>query len=177
MKLINSIFNKVFSITLTSKIFNLFKSIYIYAKDYNIIGDMFYGDGFKDIIKTYLHIDLKKDWIGRLYGIVNPNIDIDGSFNINNVIMEIDGDLTNNNQYVSNWIYKQLKLVQELFNFNNFYSYISLDIKHVGPSIADNYLLVFDIASRRNITKYFKQTIIQTLIYGIIAALVLIFVF
>lgn len=177
MKLINSILGKLFSITLISKIFNLLKSIYLYIRDYNIVSDMFYGEGFKKIIKTYLHIDIKKDWIGRLYGVVNPNIDIDGNFNINNVIMELDGELTNNNQYVSNWIYKQLKLVQDLFKFDNFYTYISLDIKHVGPAIGDNYLLIFDIASRKNIGKYFKQTFIQTLIYGIIAAIVLIFIF
>jgi len=177
MKLINSILGKLFSITLTSKIFNLLKSIYLYIRDYNIVSDMFYGEGFKKIIKTYLHIDIKKDWIGRLYGVVNPNIDIDGNFNINNVIMELDGELTNNNQYVSNWIYKQLRLVQELFNFDNFYTYISLDIKHVGPAIGDNYLLIFDIASRKNIGKYFKQAFIQTLIYGIIAMIVLIFIF
>ena len=70
-------------------------------------------------------------------------------------------------------IKEDIDLAKELFSSLN----ISLDIKHVGPSIGDNYLLVFDIASRRNITKYFKQTIIQTLIYGIIATLVLIFVF
>ena len=177
MKLINSILGKIFSLTLTSKIFNLLKSIYVYNKDYNIISDMFYGDGFKKIIKTYLHVDIKKDWIGRLYGVVNPNIDIDGNFNINNIIIELDGNLTNNNEYVTNWIYKQLKLVQELFNFDNFYNYISLDIMHVGPSIADNYLIIFDIASRKNISKYLKQTLLQVLIYCIIAAIVLIFIY
>lgn len=168
MKFINSIFKTIFKITATGKLLMLLKSIYIYISDYNYISDAFYGDGFKQIIKKYLNIDLQKDWIGRLYGIINPTIDIDGNFNINNVIIEIDGELTNNNEYVKSWLYKQLYLVQNLFNFNNFYNYISMDLQHVGPSIGDNYLVVFDIASRQNIGKYFWKLIIQLIIYGII---------
>lgn len=143
-------------------------SIYQYGKDYGHISSIFYGEGFKTMIKNYLHVDLKKDWIGRLYGIINPNIDVDGNFNVNSIIVEMDGKNTNNNEYLKTWIHKQLFLMKSLFNFDNLYTYIILDIKPVGPAIGDNYLLVFDIASRKNMTKYFKQTFIQIIIYGII---------
>ena len=43
-----------------------------------------------------------------------------------------------------------------------------MDLKHVGPAIADNYLVIFDIASRQNIGKYFRQIFWQTLIYTVI---------
>lgn len=168
MKFINSIIKTIFNISLTGKILLLFKSIYNYISDYNLVSDAFYGDGFKQIIYKYLNIELKKDWIGRLYGIINPTIDIDGNFNINNVIIELDGELTNNNEYVKSWLYKQLYLVQNLFNFNDFYHYISMDLTHVGPAIGDNYLIVFDITSRKEITKYFQKILIQLLIYSII---------
>lgn len=168
MKLINSILKTIFKLTLTGKILIFIKSLYQYTSDYNLIADAFYGDGFKQIIKKYLNIELKKDWLGRLYGIINPTIDIDGNFNINNVIIEIDGELTNNNEYVKSWLYKQLYLVQNLFNFNNFYNYIVMDLKHVGPAIGDNYLVIFDIASRQNISKSFWKMLIQAMIYFII---------
>lgn len=168
MKLINSILKSIFNLTLCGKIILFFKSIYQYAHDYNLVSEAFYGDGFKQIIKKYLNIDLQKDWIGRLYGVINPTIDINGNFNINNVIIEIDGELTNNNEYVKSWLYKQLYLVQNLFNFNNFYNYIAMDLQHVGPAIGDNYLVIFDIASRQNIGKYFKKILIQSIIYIII---------
>lgn len=169
MKLINSVLKTIFNISLTGKILLFFKSIYQYTKDYNYVSDAFYSeDGFKKIVKNYLHIELEKDWIGRLYGVINPTIDIDGKFNINNVIIEIDGSLTNDNEYVKSWLYKQLYLVQNLFNFEHFYNYISMDLKHVGPAIGDNYLVIFDIASRQNIGKYFRQIFWQSLIYTVI---------
>lgn len=173
MKLINSILKSIFNISLTGKIILFFRSIYQYAKDYNYVADAFYNkDGFRKIVKNYLHIELDKDWLGRLYGVINPTIDIDGKFNINNVIIEIDGSLTNDNEYVKSWLYKQLYLVQNLFNFEHFYNYISMDLHHVGPAIADNYLVVFDIASRQNIGKYFRQIFWQTLIYAVIGLVI-----
>ncbi len=172
MKFINSILSKLFSATLTYKIGMLLYSLYIFARDYEYVSPIIYSDGFLKIIKSYLHVDLQKDWIGRLYGIINPTIDIDGKFNVSNMIIEIDGDLTNNNEQVLNWIYKQLHLVQDLFNFHNLYNYINLDITHIGPVNGDNYLLVLDIASRQLLSRYFKQTIIQLFIYGIIIGLI-----
>lgn len=169
MKLINSIFATIFSWTLTSKLIQFIKAIIIYAQDYGYVSDIIYGDGFKQMIKQYIHVDLDKDWLGRLYGVINPNIDIDGNFNFSNVIIEIDNEMTNNNEYVKNWIYKQLHLIQELFNLHNLYNYISLDIRHVGPVNGDNYLIVFDITSRKKIGYYLKRIFIQSILYIIIA--------
>ena len=171
MKFLKSLIKTFFNLTLTSKIFYLFRSIYFYIKDYNYISDVLYGDGFNRLIETYLHIQLKRDWIGRLYGVINPNIDIQGNFDVNNIIIELNDDYTNNNEYVLNWIYKQLSLIQNLFNLKNFYNYISMDLKHIGPPIGDNYLIVFDITSRKIISKYFKQVIIQLSIYAIAACI------
>ena len=154
-----------------------FKSIYDYAKDYGDVSDIIYGEGFKKMIYEYLHVDLDKDWLGRLYGVINPNIDINGNFNLNNIIIEIDNEYTNNNEYVKNWIYKQLNLIQELFHLQNLYNYISLDIKHVGPPIGDNYLIVFDIASRKKIGYYLKRIILQSILYIILALGVIYIIF
>ena len=169
MKFINLIAKSIFNISLTGKIMLFLKSIYNYISDYNYVADAFYGEnGFRKIVKTYLHVELQRDWIGRLYGVINPAIDIDGNFNINNVIIEIDGNLTNNNEYVKSWLYKQLHLIQELFNFEHFYNYISMDLRHVGPPIGDNYLVIFDIASRKNIGIYFRRILLQACFYAIV---------
>ena len=85
-RLITKIYNK----TLTSKLINTCKSSWEYLRDYLYISDTLYSDEFKLVLKRYLHINIKKDWIGRLYGVINPNIDINGNFDINNVIIEID---------------------------------------------------------------------------------------
>lgn len=163
------IFKKLWDLTLTSKIVNVFKSLYDYIHDYNLIGDTLYSDSFKLVIKKYLNINLKKDWLGRLYGIINPDIDINGNYNINNIIIELDDERTNNNDYVKNYIYKQLQLISDLFKINRLYDYINIEIKHVGPVEYDNYLFVIDIVNRQQFTFYLKKILKQLLIYGIIA--------
>lgn len=154
----------------------LVKDIYYYIKDYNYISDTLYSDAFSLVLKRYLNLEVDKDWIGRLYGIINPNVDINGNFNINNMILEIDGNNTNNNEQVKNWAYKQLTLIGQLFKIENLYNYIDLTFKHVGPKEADNYLLIFDIVSRKNMVHTLRNTIIQMLIYGILALIIFMFI-
>ena len=67
---------KFFGWTLTYKTLAFIEGVYTYIKDYYYISDTLYSDEFKAVIKRYLYITLSKDWIGRLYGIINPNIDI-----------------------------------------------------------------------------------------------------
>jgi len=166
-----TIFGTIFRQTLTYKFFNAIKCTYQYIRDYNKISDVLYGDDFKTILKQYLHVDFDSDWLGRLYGVVNPMIDINGKFNLNNSIMQIDGESTNNNDQVQYWAYKQLKLIGELFKTNNLYTYIDMEISHVGPVTADNYLIVFDMISRKLFAQSIKKFILHISIYAIIAIL------
>ena len=71
------------------------------------------------------------------------------------------------------WTYKQLNLIGQVFKIENLYHFIDLEFKHVGPEGADNYLLIFDIVSRKEFVKNLKRMLIHGLIYVIIAIIVL----
>ena len=148
---------KLYTYGLTYRCYDFIKNWRYYRKVRKAIKDVFYADDFKYLIKQYLNVELDKDWLGRLYGVINPNIDIDGNFNVNNVIIEIDGDRTNNNEYVKTWLYRQLNLMGQLFNMKNLYSNISMEIEHVGPITQDNYLIIFDVDGRQEMSKSFKK--------------------
>ena len=165
---------KFFSNFLIYKIIAFIQSIFNYIHDYKLISDTLYSRQFNMVIMKYLRCELDKDWLGRLYGIVNPIIDINGKLDISSMILEIDDYQTNNEEYVKSWIYKQMTLISSLFKIEKLYDYISLDIKHVGPENHDNYLLVFDITSRKYMAYCFKRLIKHALIYGIIAIIILI---
>lgn len=150
---------------LTYKIFNTFRYLTMYIRDRIRIGNVFYSDGFEALIAKYLNLHLSKDWIGRLYGVINPNIDINGHFDVNNMIIEIDGDATNNIEQVKIWTYRQLSLIGQLFKLQGLYEYIDVEFKHVGPINADNYLVIFDIASRQKFTYFLKKSIIHSILY------------
>ena len=171
-----SIFKKFWLKSLSYKIYDFIKSIINYRKDYNLISDTLYSHEFKGVIIKYLKCKLEKDWLGRLYGIINPNIDINGNLDISSIIIEMDDSNTNSEEYVKNWIYRQLSLISSLFKIEKLYSYISLDITHVGADNHDNYLLVFDITSRKYMSYAFKRMFKHLLVYGVIIALILIIV-
>lgn len=166
---ISWILKKIGSNTLTWKLVMLVQSIYRYITDMSYISDTLYSKEFLTVLKQYLRISIKKDWIGRLYGVINPYIDIDGKIDFNNTIIEIDGDNTNSNEYVKNWVYRQFNLIDNLFKINKLYDYINVDIKHVGPLNADNYLIVIDVVSRKEMTYALKRVLKQTILYMIIA--------
>lgn len=166
---ISWILKKIGSNTLTWRLVMLVQSVYRYITDMSYISDTLYSKEFLTVLKQYLRISIKKDWIGRLYGVINPYIDIDGKIDFNNAIIEIDGDNTNSNEYVKNWVYRQLNLIDNLFKINKLYDYINVDIKHVGPLNADNYLIVIDVVSRKEMAYMLKRVLKQTILYMIIA--------
>lgn len=157
---------------LIGRICKTISSLRDYLKDYEYISESFYSDAFKIVIKEYLNVNIKKDWIGRLYGIANPNISKEGQFDITRTIIEVDGDNTNNEEYVKYWVHKQLNLIGEVFKIENLYHYINLEFRHVGPIEGDNYLLIFDIVSRKEFAKNFKEMLLHTSIYAIIGLIV-----
>ena len=156
------------SFTLVGHIISMVKSIKLYINDYEYVSDTLYSNEFATVLRQYLHMDVKKDWIGRLYGIINPIIDIDGKLDINNAIIEINGENSNNNEQVQHWAYKQLTLIGQLFKIENLYNYIDLTFKHVGPIEADNYLLIFDMVSRKQMSHDIKRALYHATIYGLI---------
>lgn len=168
--------NRILSIFLTYKIFAFIESIYYYIKDWNKVSDAFYSDEFKNICKKYLKCDLNKDWLGRLYGVLNPMIDINGQIDASSMIIELDENNTNNEEFIKNWIYRQMSMVSTLFKTRHLYEYISLEIREVGPKNYDNFLVIFDIASRKYMSKCFKKVIKHTLVYAIIAVIIIILI-
>ena len=170
MKFLRDLFYKTF----IGRLINTCKALYGYLKDYEYIADTLYSDAFKLVLKEYLNVEIRKDWIGRLYGVINPNINKEGQFDITKTIIELDDEDTNNNEYVKHWTYKQLTIIGEVFKIENLYHFIDLEFKPVGPKGADNYLLIFDIVSRKEFTKNLKKTLLHGTIYAIIAVALLI---
>ena len=172
MSLIGTIFNK----SLSCKLYRYISDSIQYKKDKNLISDTFYSQAFKKVIDNYLKTDIKKDWIGRLYGVVNPNIS-NGEYDFNNMIIEIDGDNTNNNEYVRQWVYRQMRMIGSLFKIEKLYDYIDISFEHVGPENQDNYLVIFDIVSRKEKVESRKRFLKHLFILIPIVFIILYFAF
>lgn len=150
-------FFNLFRHTTIYKTFNFLRSSIRYIKLNKSVGKIFHSNDFKLLLRKYLNINVKTDWLGRLYGIINPIIDVNGNLNISTMVIEIDGNDTNNSEWVKNWLYKQLNLTSQLFKLEKLYDYISMDIEHVGPIEMDNYLIIFDLVYRLEFAKALKS--------------------
>ena len=165
---------KLFSYTLLYKMYLNLVLLKEYIDDYDYVSESLYSEAFSKILEKYLNLKVKKDWIGRIYGVINPNLDINGNVNFANTIIEIDDNNTNSNEYVKNWIYKQMNMVKYVFKLDEsgFFDYIGCDIEHVGPKEYDNYLVVFYIVSQKAMLQNLKRLFKQFSVYAIIAAII-----
>lgn len=168
------IINKLFRQSTIYKTYDFFKSWIYYAKVKKSAGTVFYSEEFKTLMRKYLKVDLKEDWIGRLYGVINPTINEKGQLDFSSMVIELDGNDTNNSDWVNTWIYKQLNLVSQLFKIEHLYDFINLDIKHVGPVSMDNYLIVFDLIARKSFTNSAKSLLKNLSVLAVIAIVCLI---
>lgn len=164
---------KIFHRTTIYKFYDFIRSGIRYNKTKNSVGKLFYSDELKLLMQQYLKTNLKEDWIGRLYGVVNPTIN-NGQLDISTMVIELDGNHTNNDDWATTWIYKQLRLVGQLFKINGLYDYINLEIKKVGPINLDNYLVIFDLVDRKIYTNSAKTFFKSILFWGSITGIVFI---
>ena len=120
-------------------------------------------------------MDSRIDWLGRVYGVVNPAINEKGEFDYNGMVFELNGVNTNNQTWVENWLYKQMILINNIFDVQKtgFFDIIDANVKHVGPENADNYLIVFDIASRKEMVRRWRRVLLQGIGYTAVAGIIL----
>lgn len=157
---------KLYTYGFIYRIYDFIRNFVNYKKTKSNVSSALYSDEFRGLIKRYLNTDLDKDWLGRLYGVINPNVNIEGNFDVSNVIIEIDGEYTNTDEYVKTWIFRQLNVMGQLFKLKGLYSNVTMDIEHVGPITQDNYLIVFDINGREEMSTSFKKLMKTVLAYA-----------
>ena len=161
--------------TLVSSLIRAIYWTFCYIKDWRLVEESLHGDGFRSLLKHYLKMDSRIDWLGRVYGVVNPAINEKGDFDYNGMVFELNGVNTNNQTWVENWLYKQMILVNNIFDVQKtgFFDIIDANVKHVGPENADNYLIVFDIASRKEMVRRWRRVLLQGIGYTTVAGIVL----
>ena len=161
--------------TLVSSLIRAIYWTFCYIKDWRLVEESLHGDGFHSLLKHYLKMDSRIDWLGRVYGVVNPAINEKGEFDYNGMVFELNGVNTNNKTWVENWLYKQMILVNNIFDVQKtgFFDIIDANVKHVGPENADNYLIVFDIASRKEMVRRWKRVLLQGIGYAAVAGIIL----
>lgn len=134
----------------------MFKTIYNYIKIQKLLNKIYDGEKIeKNLTKTF-GVECKRDWVGRLYMVVNPilqNIEDGG----NTLVLD-----RNEKVMIEGWVMKNLELIRNFIINNSMFDLLAYSIDKIDDD--DNYLIVFKNIYFDDIKRIFKWTGIIILI-------------
>ena len=107
-------------------------------------------------------VEFRKDWIGRIYTVINPNI-LDDKVDVNTQIFEYGENGLTNEPYIEKYIMIKLNLVKDFIMANNLFDLLTYSIKKIDNY--DNYLLIIKPITLDDCKKWTK---IFTIVYSIL---------
>jgi hypothetical protein len=152
-------------------IYNFFKNWYYNVKCTKILDKIYKDENLINNLSSLFGTHFKKDWIGRLYTVINPNIK-DGKYNTEDQIFEYDSDGLINTAYVEKKIMEKLNIASNFIHANNLFDLLTYEIKKLDDY--DNYLFIIKPITLDDFLNSLKKFSILTGILIIIAIVALI---
>lgn len=103
----------------------------------------------------------KKDWIGRLYTVFNPNL-VNGKFDRNNPIYSYNEKGLNTDEFVRQYILTKLSVIDHFVNARNLFELVTYEIKRLDNY--DNFLFIIKPIPFDDLMKYLKLLWIPILV-------------
>lgn len=152
-------------------IYRFFKYLILNIKYTKILNKIYEEENISQNLSMLFKSSFKKDWIGRLYTVINPNL-LGEDFDINTIIYEYGEDGLNNKAFVERWIMTRLNIAQTFIQANNLFDLLTYDIKKLDDY--DNYLFVIQPITLNDCLKYSKLFSILILVLIVISITLLI---
>lgn len=134
-------------------IYRFFKYLFLNIKYTKILNKVYETENILPNLSELFNTTFKKDWIGRLYAVINPNL-LGEDFDINTIIYEYGNNGLNNNAFVERWIMQRLNIAQSFIQVNNLFDLLTYDIKKLDEY--DNFLFVIEPITLQDCLKYTK---------------------
>lgn len=128
----------------------MFKTIYNYFKVKDILKKIYANENVEKNLSRIFGVECKRDWVDRLYMVVNPiiqNIENDG----NTLIYD-----KNDNVLIEAWVMKNLELIRNFVVNNSMFDLLTYSIEKIDDD--ENYLIVFKNIYFDDIIKICKWT-------------------
>ena len=148
-------------------IYRFFKYLFLNIKYTKILNKVYYDENIIGNLSNLFKSQFKKDWIGRLYTVINPNL-LGDDFDINTIIYEYDENGLNNKSFVERWIMTRLNIAQSFIHVNNLFDLLTYKIEKLDEY--DNYLFIVEPITLQDClkyTKYFSILLVILLVFGI----------
>lgn len=149
-------------------IYNFFKYLLLNRKYSRLIKKAFKDENLIEGLSRIFKTNFKTDWIGRVYAVLNPNLDENGQYSPNTQIFEYGEDGLNNERMVEQWVMERLTVISNFIQTNNLFELLTYSIKKLDKY--DNYLFILEPVTLGDCMKWSKRfAILMTIliIFGI----------
>lgn len=115
---------------------NIFKNIYLHFKYNRILKRVYKDENILDNMGDLFNSKIHVDWVGRIYTVINPNLDKDKQ------IYEILDDGIDNREFIQHWVMERFIAMDHFIKANNLFDLLIYDIKQLDDY--GNFLLVLE---------------------------------
>lgn len=115
---------------------NIFKNIYLHFKYNRILKRVYKDENILDNMGNLFNSKIHVDWVGRIYTVINPNLDKDKQ------IYEILDDGIDNREFIQHWVMERFIAMDHFIKANNLFDLLVYDIKQLDDY--GNFLLVLE---------------------------------
>lgn len=138
-------------------LFKLIKEWKYNRKLTKIINEVYEQDQIIAKISQIFGVQFYKDWIGRLYGVVNPYIR-DGKWDQSQVFEYTEQGI-DTTEHAHQWMMQRMSILQGFIRANNLFDLLTYDIKKLDGD--GNYLLVIQPISQIPFFQVLKRFLIR----------------
>lgn len=143
----------------------LITNIYRHIKYTKILKKIYKEEDLLDKMGKMLNSNIKIDWVGRVYTVLNPNL-LDKS----EQIFEPTSNGYDNTKFIEKWVMERFIIISNFIKVNNLFDLLTYDIKKIDDY--DNYLLILSPitwvdfkSSIKKLSFYLISIIIVIIIY------------
>lgn len=144
-------------------IYNFFKYLLLNRKYSRLIKKTFQNENILQGLSQIFKANFKTDWIGRVYAVLNPNLDENGQYSPNTQIFEYGENGLNNEKMVEQWVMERMVVISEFIQANNLFELLTYSIKKLDKY--DNYLFILEPVTLSDCMKWSKRFVI---LFGIL---------
>lgn len=153
-------------------IYNFIKYLALYIQYYRALRTAYHDENLVKRLGETLDIKFKVDWIGRIYGIFNPNLK-NGKFDVNNPIYSYNERGLDTEEFVKVYIMTKLNAIQNFVDTNTLFELVGYEIRRLDNY--DNFLFIIKPLPYDNLVKWLKLLPIPLAIIVVAVILLLIF--
>ena len=134
-------------------LYNFIKYLYLSIKYHNILNRVYNQENILTGLSQLLEVEMRKDWVGRLYGVFNPYIK-NGEFDPNMMVYELGEDIPTE-MAIEKYIMQRLSIASDFIKAKNLFELLTFDIKKIDNN--GNYLFVMIPLPYKSLTRWLKR--------------------